>query len=200
MFRRLISELERCAEGPLESRRDQLLFRDTLIVAVLTVCPIRLRNLAMMQTGRHLQQVGSDWHLRFDADETKTHQPMHLVIPAELVPFLAVFLERVRPAFPGTADGAHLWPACKGKPMAMETIYMRVMKRSLELFGVALNPHAFRSIAATFLAESSPEDALYARPLLGHRQPETTERYYIRASQIDAARKVSTALRRIRDG
>ncbi|MCH8950673.1 MAG: site-specific integrase, partial [Proteobacteria bacterium] len=122
--------------------------------------------------------------------ETKTGQPVHLVIPAELAPFLALFLEKVRPAFPGAAGGAHVWPACKGKPMAKETIYMRVMKRTRELFGVGLNPHAFRSIAATFLAEASPGDALYARPLLGHRQPETTERYYIRASQIDAARTV----------
>jgi integrase len=83
--------------------------------------------------------------------------------------------------------------------MAAETIYMRVMKRTCALFGVAINPHAFRTIAATFLAESSPTDALYARPLLGHRQSQTTERYYIRASQIDAARTVSTALRQIRD-
>ena len=83
--------------------------------------------------------------------------------------------------------------------MAAQTIYQRVVKRSRELFGMPINPHAFRSIAATFLAEASPEDALYARPLLGHRQQQTTERYYIRASQIDAARTVSTALRAIRD-
>ena len=82
--------------------------------------------------------------------------------------------------------------------MAKETIYMRVRMRSEALLGVAINPHAFRGIAATFLAESSPEDALFARPLLGHRQGETTERYYIRASQIKAARKISAALREIR--
>ncbi len=199
IFTRVLVELARCAGGPLEKRRDQLIFRDTLIVAVLTVCPIRLRNLAMMEIGRHLDQVGSEWHLRFEASETKTGQPIHLVLPDEFAPFPALFLEKVRPAFPGTADTNLLWPACKGRPMARDTIYGRVIKRSRELFGEPINPHAFRSIAATFLAESSPEDALYARPLLGHRQPETTERYYIRASQIDAARTVSTALRQIRD-
>ncbi len=199
IFTRVLAELERCARGPLEKRRDQLIYRDTLIVAILTVCPVRLRNLAMMRIGDHLHQVGAEWRLRFDGGETKTGQPIHLVIPRELSPFLAIFLEKVRPEFPKVANGTDVWPACKGKPMAKETIYMRVMKRTRELFGVAINPHAFRSIAATFLAESSPEDALYARPLLGHRQPETTERYYIRASQIDAARIVSTALRRIRD-
>jgi integrase len=71
--------------------------------------------------------------------------------------------------------------------------------RSLELFGVALSPHEFRTIAATALAESSPEDALYARPLLGHRQPETTAKHYIHASQLKASRQVADALVRIRD-
>ncbi len=169
------------------------------VKGILTVCPLRLRNLAMMKLGKHLYQVGPEWRLSFDGGETKTGQPIHLVIPRELTPLIAVFLERVRPAFPGAADGTQVWPACKGRPMAAETIYMRVIKRTRELFGVAINPHAFRSIAATFLAESSPTDALYARPLLGHRQSQTTERYYIRASQIDAARTVSTALRGIRD-
>ncbi len=153
----------------------------------------------MMEIGTHLHRVGPVWHLRFDGGETKTGQPLHLILPDELAPFLALFLEKVRPAFPGAAGTTHLWPACKGRPMAPDTIYQRVVKRSRELFGEPINPHAFRSIAATFLAEASPEDALYARPLLGHRQPETTERYYIRASQIDAARTVSTALRQIRD-
>jgi len=199
IFTRVIAELERCISGPLEKRRDQLAFRDALIVAILATCPIRLRNLAMMEIGKHLDRIGPEWHLRFEASETKTGQSIHLVLPIEFAPFLAVFLEKVRPAFPQAADDGYVWPAGKGKPMAKETIYMRVMKRTRELFGVALNPHAFRSIAATFLAEASPGDALYARPLLGHRQPETTERYYIRASQIDAARTVSAALRQIRD-
>ncbi len=199
IFSQVLNDLERLGHGSLAKRRDQLIYCDTLILAILAACPLRLRNLAMMQIGKHLHQVGPEWHLSFNDDETKTGQPIHLVIPAELAPFLAIFLEKIRPAFPGAANGTHVWPACKGKPMAAETIYMRVVKRTRELFGVAINPHAFRTIAATFLAESSPTDALYARPLLGHRQQQTTERYYIRASQIDAARTVSAALRQIRD-
>jgi integrase len=83
--------------------------------------------------------------------------------------------------------------------MAEETIYASVMATSRRLFGTALNPHAFRSLAATLLAETSPEDALHARPLLGHRQPQTTEKHYIRASQLSAGRKVAVALQKIRD-
>lgn len=199
MYRSLLAELEQLAQGFLEKRRDQLRYRDTLILAILLTCPIRLRNLAMMLIGQHLVRVGAEWHLRFEPHETKTGQPLHLVLPGELGPSLTLYLEQIRPAIPGAASHSHLWPACKGRPMAEETIYMRVMTRSRDLFGVAINPHAFRTIAATFLAESSPEDALHARPLLGHHQSETTERHYIRANQCDAAHHVAAALRRIRD-
>jgi integrase len=199
MFARVLAELDACAAGPLAMRRDQIRFRDTLILSLLIACPVRLRNLAMMEIGHHLLEVGDQWRLRFDASETKTRQPIDLVVPDALAPWVCVYLDRVRTAFPGAAAHPRVWIACKKYPMAEETIYMRVRMRSLELFGVALSPHEFRTIAATALAESSPEDALYARPLLGHRQPETTAKHYIHASQLKASRQVADALVRIRD-
>lgn len=198
IFARLLADLEQRARGPLTKRHAQIRFRDTLLLAILTTCPTRLGNVAMAEIGTHLRLVKDEWHLLFDDDETKTGEPSHHVIPSELAPFLALYLEKAWPAFPRPEGDVHLWPASEGRPMAGNTIYSRVTKRTRELFGVAINPHAFRSIAATFLAENSPEDALHARALLGHRQPETTERYYIRASQLEAGRKVSTALGAIR--
>ena len=35
------------------TRGDQIAFRDVLIVAVLTTCPIRMRNLEQIEIGRH---------------------------------------------------------------------------------------------------------------------------------------------------
>jgi integrase len=169
------------------------------MVALLLACPIRERNLAQMELGRHLVRLGEDWHLRFEPEETKTGQALHLVVPAGLTDFVDDYLARIRPSFRGAANHAGVWPAQKGRSMAEETIYASVMATSEHLFGTALNPHAFRSLAATLLAETSPEDALHARPLLGHRQPETTEKHYIRASQLQAARKVAQALQEIRD-
>ena len=196
---RALAELDRRANGSLARRQDLCPYRDTLIIALLIACPIRMRNLAMIRIDEHLKRVGGEWRLRFDGAETKTGQPIHLVVPRELDQFLAIYLESVRPGFANAVESRHLWPGKKGGPLAEITIYIAVMARTRGLFGTAINPHAFRSIAATFLSESSPADALDARPLLGHRQPETTERYYARASQLEAARKVSASLRSIRD-
>ncbi len=199
MFARVLTELDACAVGPLATRHEQIRFRDTLIVGLLLACPVRLKNLQMMEIGRHLQRIGSEWRLRFGSVETKTGQPIDLVVPDAMAPWIEMYLDLVRPAFAGVIGSSHVWLACRGSPMAYETHYMRVRKLSQELFDAPLCPHEFRSLAATALAESSPEDALYARPLLGHRRPETTEKHYIRASQLKASRQVADALIRIRD-
>lgn len=199
MFAASIVELDRLSRETVLMPRVVTAYRDTLIVALLIACPIRLRNLTMMAVGRHLSREGNAWHLRFAAGETKTRQPLHLIVPDALTPFVDEYLARIRSTFPGACSHDRVWAAAKGEPMAYETIYDRVRLTTQRLFGTALNPHAFRTIAATLLAETSPEDALHARSLLGHRKPTTTEQHYIRASQLEAARKVTAALQAIRD-
>ena len=187
----MLAELERLARLPVPTPRERQAYRDTLLTALLLACPIRERNLATMEVGRHLVRVGSEWHLRFEPDETKIGQALHLVLASTLTPFMDDYLARIRPGFPGAGTHTGVRPAQKGRAMAEETIYISVMATSRRLFGTALNPHTFRSLAATLLAETSPEDALHARPLLGHRQPQTTEKCYVRANQLSAARKVA---------
>ena len=199
IFQGVLEEFERLSATSLELRRDQLKFRDTLIIGLLTACPVRMRNLVSIRINKHLQKVDTDWWLSFQAEETKTYQAVSYVIPTLLVPWLELYLTKVRPSFRMAPGSMAIWPGCKGNPLAPESIYMRVMITTERLFGVAIDPHSFRSIAATFLAEQSPKDALHARPLLGHRYPATTERYYIKANQIAASRKVTEALQRIRD-
>lgn len=203
LFAIALAELERLSRTVSPKPRARQATRDTLLVALLLACPLREHNLAIMELGLHLVRLGTggevSWHLRFEPDETKTGQALHLVVPSALTPYVDHYLAQVRPGFPGAATHAHVWPAQKGRPMAEATIYASVMSTSQRLFGTALNPHAFRTLAATLLAEASPEDALHARPLLGHRQLGTTEKHYIRACQMSAGRKVAEALQEIRD-
>ena len=121
------------------------------------------------------------------------------VIAPALVSAVEHYLAEVRPLMPGARAHDGLWPGSKGRPMAEVTIYQAVMKRSRALFGVAINPHSFRSIAATFLAEHSPEAVLHAPGLLGHHDRNTTSKHYIRARKRRASRNVANVLRRIRD-
>lgn len=182
-----------------ETRTADLAFRDALLVGILICCPIRLKNLACLRIGEHLQRVGDEWHLSFPSPETKNYQDLTFVLPQCLVPVLDHYLSEIRPRFPGADGNAALFMSLKGNPLAYESIYDRVMIVTKRLFGVDINPHGFRTIAATFLSERSARDALFARPLLGHRSPATTEKYYVRASKLEASRRVSDAIIDIRN-
>lgn len=200
LFDGALAELERLAASTLLSPRRRTLYRDALIVALLTCCPVRARNLTGIEIGRHLQKAGPEWHLAFEADETKTRQPVRYVVAEALVPWLEFYLGQIRPYFRGAGNHHRLWPGDKARPLAYETLYSRVLLTTERLFGVAIAPHGFRTIAATALAETSPEDALQARALLGHRSPRTTERHYVRANQLRSSVRINTVLRDVRDG
>jgi integrase/recombinase XerD len=200
LFRIAIAYLDDNLAGSFQKAADRNAYRDTVMIALLIACPIRLRNLAMIEIDRHLEWLGGTWHLRFEPEETKTRQAIHLILPTALIAPLNTYIEEVRPNFRGASQANHLWMGAKQAPLAENSIYQNLMRQTRFLFGVAINPHAFRTHAATFLAENSPADALLARPLLGHRSGATTEKYYIRANSIAASRKVADALRKIRDG
>jgi integrase len=194
LFHGALRELERLAALQPLTRADEMAFRDVLIVALLVTCPIRMRNLVQIEIGVHLRRVGDGWELHFADHETKTRQPLRYIIAPALGPWIDVYLEKVRPGFRIASGCLRLWPGGKGRPLAYESLYARVIQTTERLFGTPIAPHSFRSIAATALAEASPEDALHARPLLGHRLPDTTERHYVKATQLEASRRVNAAL------
>ncbi len=140
-----------------------------------------------IEIGRHLRQTGSEWLVSFEDDETKNGDPITLVVPQSIEPHLTHYLETIRPGFERIATvSSRLWLATKNCPLAENSLYQRV--------GAPISPQQFRVIAATFLSESSAADALRARPLLGHRSGDTTAAHYIRASSIEASRKVAEAI------
>jgi site-specific recombinase XerD len=194
LFNEARAELDRLIDTPLKRRKDRVAFRDTLMIMMLAAAPVRLRNLSAIEIGIHLVRTGTGWSLHFQEAETKNRQRLRLEIPTEATPYIAVYLERVRACFGPAPDCTTLWLTFEGAPMAQHTIHLRIKWVTARLFGEAINPHRFRAAAATTLVEEAPEAARLAAPLLGHRYFSTTERYYIRASQIVASRAVNEAI------
>ena len=118
----------------------------------------------------------------------KTGQPLHFTVPKLLVPYLEAYLERVRPTFlkRGKPEPNGLWLGFEGRPLTQHSVYLRFIYITKRLLGSPINPHLLRDCAATTLSTKSPDDALTAAALLGHRNFGTTERYYIRANQLEA--------------
>ena len=51
------------------------LVRDGLMIAFLSLCPIRLRNLAELRVGRQLRRIGDTWWIILEVAETKSGRP-----------------------------------------------------------------------------------------------------------------------------
>ena len=65
------------------------------------------------------------------------------------------------------AEADALWIAKGGAPMATNVLAYRTTKRTEEEFGTAINPHAFRHMAATTIAIEEPDNITAVPAILG---------------------------------
>ena len=170
-------------------------YRDGLIIALLALRPLRRRNLAGLVLGDTLVQVGGVWMLRIPPEDTKTNQPIDMPWPAALADHLGVYIAFHRPVLAALKNrwvkpiGDALWVSSHGSPMTQMALYDQIRQRAEEGLGKAVNPHLFRDAAATTLAVEDPQHVRLATPLLGHRNPGTTERHYQQAQALEAHRE-----------
>jgi integrase len=188
------AELDRLLKTPMTRRRERVGYRNAMLILILSVCPIRLRNLASIEIGTHLLRKREDWVLRFSEEETKNGQRLTYVLPRAVDRYLDAYLAHVRSSFCSASSSQAFWLSYEGGKLSYHSIYCEIIRTTRRLFGHSINPHSFRSCAATSLVEAAPDKARLAAPLLGHRYFQTTERYYVRAGQIDASRKVAAIL------
>lgn len=84
--------------------------------------------------------------------------------------------------------------------MTDNAIYIRIVARTCEGLGHAINPHLFRDCAATSIAIADPAHVGIASRLLGHRTGSTTQQFYNQARTIEAARQMQKFLLMRRKG
>jgi integrase/recombinase XerD len=193
-----LAELDRLLATPLTRRIERVAYRDTLMLAMLAARPLRLKNFSDIQIGRHLVREGPVWLLVIPGEEVKNKQPLEYGLPPSIDPYLEVYLERVRPTFGAASGEQALWLTFEGTPLADHSIHCRFVLVTKRLLGVSINPHLLRDCAATSLSTESPAMARAAAAILGHRSFTTTERYYIRANQLEASRTMNTTLSTIK--
>jgi integrase/recombinase XerD len=93
----------------------------------------------------------------------------------------------------GTASTAP-WLLMYGSPMTENGIYDRIVARTREGLGQAINPHLFRDCTATSIAIDDPLHVGIASQLLGDRTRSTTERYYSQVRSVEASTFCRTIL------
>jgi len=166
---------------------DAVRYRDGLMIAFLAFIPIRRKNLAALEIGRHLVREGDRWFVAIPGKEAKTGTPIEFPVPELLNPYLAFYLDVVRRRMLRRPACSALWVGTKGGALVYGAIG-QVFRRLSHRLGVWITPHDVRDAAATTWAISAPGHIGVARDLLAHADLRTTTKHYNRARGIEASR------------
>jgi integrase/recombinase XerD len=79
------------------SKKDAAQYRDGLMIVLLASIPIRRKNVAALEIGRHLVREGDSWSIIIPREEMKTRTPVEYTVPEFLHPYLATYLDIIRP-------------------------------------------------------------------------------------------------------
>ena len=168
------------------------LMRDGLMIALLALCPIRLRNLAELCIGRQIRRIGETWWIILEAAETKTGRPDERPVPEILTGPIDRWLEHCRRLFREPDDA--FWPSTKGGPLAYTYVGHIITETTRQELGVAVNPHLFRDCAVYTVAINAGDRMGIASGLLQHTDPRTTEKYYNKGASVGAVRRYQQIL------
>jgi integrase len=162
-------------------------YRDGLLISLLAFVPLRRRNL-VLEIGRHVVLVNDRWFIIIPREETKTGTSIEFPIPELLDPYLAVYLDIVRPRLLRDSRCNALWVSGKRGALSYHAIGNILARHSLRHFGFRIATHDARDAAATTWAISAPDQIGICRDLLAHSDLRMTTKHYNRARGIEASR------------
>lgn len=177
----------------MDPMRRAIDFRDAFMIGLLIARPVRARAYVGIRLGLQLLPCDTGYRLEFRAEDMKDKRRHSYDVPNDLLPWLALYLQEIRPVLLGKHTSDTLWITHHGKPMAYGTLVRSLPEITRQQLGVRLGPHAFRHVAATTIAIENPGKVGIIREVLGHATLAMAEKHYNRATSLescDALQKV----------
>jgi len=180
----------------LTALRRARLYREGLMIGLLSMCPIRLGNFASLKVDRHIRRYGSEYWLILAASETKSGRPDERPLPRELGDRIERWLGHWRPVFK-SVDSA-FWPSTKGGGLAYTFVGSIISSVTLRELGVDVSPHLFRHSAIHTISAYHGGQIGVGSAILQHTDSRTTAIYNRKANSIAAGRALSCVIASLR--
>jgi len=171
--------------------------RNGLMVALLGMCPIRLKNFAALEIGRSFVEIKSRWWIVLAASETKENRPDERLIDELLKPVIDRYLNQHRPVLARTDKPVSaLWLSSNdGAPMSYAGVEDVIKATTLSTVGIDVSPHLFRACGASTAATYGGNNPHLTSALLDHTDASVTNAHYNRATSLTAADRLQQIVR-----
>ena len=130
------------------------------------------------------------YHLVIPPEHVKNDEPLEYPLPEAVSEMLGLYLGMFRPRL-CRSDNFWLFPGESNHHKTKGTLSSQIIKRITKALGIRVTPHQFRHLAAAFILEKDPANYEFVRRVLGHKNLETTIRFYVGLETVDAVRKFS---------
>ena len=175
-------------------------FRDALMVGVLIATTLRLRTFIAIDLEKHVIARPSGFVLSFGPGDMKDRRSHDFELPAQLVEPMRRYLMEFRKVLLRGNSSTRLWITQFGNAYTYAGFQRQLPKLTLQEFGVALRPHAFRSIAATSIAMDDPGHVSIIADVLRHSTLATSQKHYNRADGVKAISDLQQLVQELRRG
>jgi integrase len=172
--------LKQAEDSPrLPPRHRAMLYRNGLMIALLALCPIRLKNFAALAIGTTLRKVDGRWLITLPAADTKSGRADERLVPEDISGAIDHYLAVHR--MPRRSNQTMLWIGRTGDPLGYSGVERSITETARSELGIPISPHLFRDCAASTVYRHAGDTPGLAAALLQHTDPRVTERHYNRA-------------------
>jgi integrase len=174
-------------------------YRDGLLLALVSLWPIRRRSLAALTVSRHIEVDDAGINILLHPADTKSKRFESYRVPEPLVPYLKRYLEDIRPRLLGACAHDGFWASYHHRTLTADRLYHIARARLMKRFGKDMSLHDFRRSAATHLAMDAPAQIGLIPGLLQHNSAEIGDRHYNLSRAINASQRFAAHLAKARN-
>jgi integrase len=170
-------------------------------VAVVTAAPVRASNLAAIRLGENLVKPGgpnTPYLLVFPDYDVKNQVDLTFELDEYVTAVIDEYVHDYRPALMRGSNEEWLFPGGEGGAKDAHLMGIQVTDRIQKVTGLRITLHQYRRAAAAVYLKHHPGDYETVRRFLGHRNVNTTVKFYCGLETIQATRMLGDVVRQHR--
>jgi integrase len=175
--------------------------RDAVAIEILLTCSMRVGNLVDLRLGESIRKFGEGtdarWVIDVPGDKVKNAQPLRYTLLPESGRLIEEYLVDWHHRWCGHGV-AWLFPDQNGGHVQGKVLSASIAKRARRYVGARITAHQFRHLSAELYLREDPNGIGIISQHLGHRDLNTTRRFYAREQTRIATQRYHDVLTKAR--